>query len=100
MPTTRKYGPQVVLPAGSIAEPTLMIRRKFELKKSQKAIGLKIRALRESRNWTLEYCEERGYSNWRHLQKVESGQKNITLETILNVANLLGVHPAVLFEDV
>ena len=75
------------------------MKRKFNAKKVSKAIGLTIRHIRESKGMTLESCEERGYSDWTHLQKVESG-KNITIQTLVNIANLFGVHPADLLKDI
>jgi hypothetical protein len=76
-----------------------MGKRHFEPKKVSKALGLKIRELRNNKNWTLEECEEHGWLNWRHLQSIEAG-KNITIYTLINLSNLFGVHPSVLFEDI
>jgi transcriptional regulator with XRE-family HTH domain len=73
--------------------------KKFHPRRASKAIGLKIREIRTAKGWTLEYCEERGYKSWRHLQSIEAG-KNMTVQTLINVANLLGVHPAELLRDV
>lgn len=75
-----------------------MARRDAYSKKFSKALGLRIRALRESRGWTLEDTEEHGWKECSHLQRIESG-KNITLRTLLNVARLLGVHPSELLKD-
>lgn len=76
-----------------------MGRRQYEPKKVSKALGLKIRELRTRKGWTLEECEEYGWPNWRHLQSIEAG-KNITVHTLVNLANLLGVSPSVLLEEV
>lgn len=56
--------------------------------KQLKVFGEKLRALRESKGWTLEKTEEMGWPSWQHLQKIESGQKNITLLTILRIEEL------------
>lgn len=76
-----------------------MGKRKYEPRKAYKAIGLKVRALREARGWTLEATEEHGWHSWQQLQKIESG-RNIQVDTIIKLANLYGVHPAVLLEDI
>lgn len=75
-----------------------MAKRKIDPGKFSKALGLQIRAIRESKGWTLEECEEHDWPNWTHLQRIESG-KNITVQTLVNVANLFGVHPSVLLKD-
>jgi transcriptional regulator with XRE-family HTH domain len=61
---------------------------KNELKKAVKAVGLKVRAIRNEKGLTLEEVEAKGYPSWRHLQKVEAG-KNVTLETLLKLADSL-----------
>lgn len=76
-----------------------MGKRRYDAKKAYKAIGLKVRNLREKRRWTLEDCEEHGGISWQQLQKIESG-RNITIRTVIGLANLFNVHPAELLEDV
>lgn len=63
-----------------------------------KKLGLRVRSLRQERGWTLEECEERGITNWRHLQAVESG-KNVNVRTLVNIANLFNVKLSDLFID-
>jgi transcriptional regulator with XRE-family HTH domain len=82
-----------------ISDHIRMARRRFDPKKVSKALGLKIRQMRHDRGWTLEDCEEHGWTNWRHLQEIESG-KNITVHTLINLANLFGVHPIELLQDI
>ena len=76
-----------------------MAKRRYDQVKASKAIGLKIRQLRMERGWTLEETEEHGWPSWTHLQRIEGG-KNITVHTLISVANLFGVHPSKLLEDV
>ena len=52
--------------------------------------GVKLRRIREERNWTLEYTEEMGWPSWRHLQQIESG-KNITLITLKRISDLYDI---------
>ncbi len=64
--------------------------------KDFKKVGLEIRTRRLELGWTLEETEERGYPSWRHLQKVEAG-KNVTLETIYRIAQVLKTDPRSFF---
>lgn len=77
-----------------------MAKRRYQSEKANKAIGLTVRSLRERRGWTLEDAEEAGWHNWQQLQRIESGRGNITVRTIINLANLFGVHPKELLEDI
>ena len=42
--------------------------------------------------------EERGWPSWQHLQKIEAGQKNIGLTTLLALAAALDVRPGELVD--
>lgn len=75
-----------------------MAKRRYQSEKVYRAVGLKIRELRERREWILEDMDgEEGFS-WQQIQKIESGA-NITLRTIVRLANIFGVHPAELLSD-
>jgi transcriptional regulator with XRE-family HTH domain len=74
-----------------------MGKRRYDPHKVSKALGLRVRELRNKKGWTLEECEEHGWLNWRHLQAIESG-KNITIHTLVNLANLFGVSPSTILE--
>lgn len=76
-----------------------MAKRKFDPKKFSKALGLRIRQIRAEKGWTLEDCEEHGWPNWTHLQRIEAG-KNITIYTLVNIANLFGMHPSEILKDI
>lgn len=62
-----------------------------------KAIGARLRAIRLEKGWTLEETEEKGWSNWRHLQKIETG-KNITLVTLRKLSILYKIELSKIFE--
>lgn len=64
-----------------------------------KKLGLRLRQIREKKNWTLEDAEEHGWPSWQHLQKVESG-KNITVLTLLRLCKLYKVRPVEVFKDI
>lgn len=76
-----------------------MGKRQLDARKVLKKVGLRIRELRNDRNWTLEQCEEHGWLNWRYLQEIESGKANVTVQTLVNLCNLFGVTVAELFVD-
>jgi transcriptional regulator with XRE-family HTH domain len=75
-----------------------MGRKKNQNKAYYKSLGLRLRALRNKCELTLEETEERGVKSWKHLQRIESGDANITIETLLLLSHIYGVTPsAVLF---
>lgn len=76
-----------------------MAKKQYSPKKASKAIGLKVRQLRQARGWTLEDAESAGWVSWTHLQRIESG-KNMRLDTLIRLANLFGVHPAEILKDI
>ena len=63
-----------------------------------KALGAQLRSIRKSKGWTLEEAEQHGWTNWRHLQQVESG-KNITIITLRKIAKLYKVKLSEILED-
>ena len=73
-----------------------MVRNKSRIK--LKKFGLRVRSVRTSKGWTLEEMEERGWPSWQHLQKIEAGQKNIGLTTLLALAAALDVRPGELVD--
>lgn len=64
-----------------------------------KAFGLKLRELRIKKGWSLEDTEEHGWPSWQHMQKIETGQKNITILTIKKLCELYKIKYSELFED-
>ena len=74
------------------------MKQDLKYKKKLKAFGLKVRELRESKGWTLENTEDHGWSNWQHLQKIESG-KNVTLTTVFKICEVFNVKLTDLFKD-
>lgn len=62
-------------------------------------LGLRLRELRVMRNLTLEETEELGVKSWKHLQRIESGDANITMQTLLLLAKIYRVHPADVLKD-
>jgi transcriptional regulator with XRE-family HTH domain len=63
------------------------------------AIGLRIRALREERQLSLEELAHRSDLSFRGLIYIEHGRRNPGVLTLLKIAEGLGVLPAALFDD-
>lgn len=70
------------------------VRYKAELR----ALGQRIRALRQARKWTLEQASEASDVDLKHWQKLESGVINVTMVTLVRVADGLGETLASLFK--
>ncbi len=74
-------------------------KQRLNPKEFAKLLGQSIRRVRNSKGWSLEECERRGWGNWRHLQKIESGAP-ITMTTLLSIAQFFGVDPHDLLRDI
>jgi transcriptional regulator with XRE-family HTH domain len=59
-----------------------------------RALGLRLRSLRNQSGYTLEETEEHGVTSWKHLQRIESGEANVTIETLLVLSKIYKVHPS------
>lgn len=64
------------------------------------ALGARVREERQAQELTLERAAERMGLDWKHLQKIESGTVNVTLVTLLRIADGLRLPIARLFERV
>ena len=60
-------------------------------------LGARVRELRKQRRWTLETAAEAMSLDLKHLQKVEAGQLNVTLVTLVRIAEGLSVPMSKLF---
>jgi transcriptional regulator with XRE-family HTH domain len=58
------------------------------------ALGQRIRELRTARGWTQEEAAEAAGLVVRHYQKVEAGEVNLTIRTIVRLANAFKLEPA------
>jgi transcriptional regulator with XRE-family HTH domain len=58
-----------------------------------------VRALRHRAGFTLEQCAERSSLELTHLQKIEAGLVNVTLITLIRLANGLRVDIADFFSS-
>ena len=63
----------------------------------QRSLGRRIRAMRSKRGWTQEQFAEFCGLHRTYMGHVERGEKNVSLSTVLRVANALGVRISALF---
>ncbi|EYF05990.1 helix-turn-helix domain-containing protein [Chondromyces apiculatus] len=63
-------------------------------KELRRHLARNVRKHREAAGLTLEKAAERAGMNWRHIQKVEAGEVNVTLHTIARLAVALDADPA------
>jgi transcriptional regulator with XRE-family HTH domain len=61
-------------------------------------LGGNLRRLRIKRGWTQEYLAEATGLDLSYAQRVERGQVNVTLGTLVTFADALGVPPALLLK--
>ena len=66
-------------------------------KKNVAALGKQIRKLRQARGWTLEQAAEAMSMDATQLAKIEAGSLNVTLVTLVRIADGLDVKLAALF---
>jgi len=59
-------------------------------------LGGNVQRLRLKRGWTQEYLAELADLDLSYAQRVERGEVNVTLSTLANFADALGVQPGVL----
>jgi transcriptional regulator with XRE-family HTH domain len=83
---------------GSRGEPTIGITIEGGIETTEQLLrerlAVQVRALRTEQGLTLKVASERGGICWRHWQKIEAGEENITLRTLARVALALGKSPA------
>jgi len=70
---------------------------KAAYQRAARLLGLRIRSLRDLQGWTLEQAAAEMSIHETHLQKVESGMVNITLQTLFRIAAGLRVPTRSLF---
>lgn len=63
----------------------------IELEQTQKRIGNNIRELRKAKGWTQERLAEEAKINEKEPSHIEYGSRNLQLDTIVKIANALGV---------
>lgn len=66
------------------------MRASRRFKREAQGLGVRVRALRQERRWTLEQAAARMDLDLKHLQKIEAGTLNVTLVTLIRIADGLG----------
>lgn len=61
-------------------------------------LAANVRRLRQDAGLTLEEASHRAGLHWRHWQKVEAGEVNVTIGSLARLAGALDVEPARLLE--
>lgn len=84
-------------PNSSDERPSRLVKETRRFRSEAKALGLRVRALRLARAWTLEHAAERMQLDFKHLQKIEAGQINLTLASLVRISQGLGESIASLF---
>ena len=56
-------------------------------------LGEKIKALRLERKWTQEKFAEMARINDKEVSHIEAGRRNITIETLVKIANSFNTEP-------
>jgi len=63
----------------------------------QQILGKKIRVLRDMKGWSqLKLAHEIGYSSSGAISLIESGERGMSQDKIVETARLLGIHPSIL----
>lgn len=69
------------------------------LRQLQRRLAVNIRLLRRARNLSQEELSSATGLAVRHLQKVEAGEVNVTLRTLVSLAGALDVDPQDLLQE-
>ncbi len=80
--------------------PSQTYRSTKRFKAGARALGRRIRQLRHDRGLSLYEAAERLSVELSYLHRLESGALNVTLATLMRVADGLGVRVAELVQDV
>jgi transcriptional regulator with XRE-family HTH domain len=59
--------------------------------KTNVLLGKRLRALREKRGWSQEYCAEQCGLHRTYIGAVERGERNVTLDTVDKIASAFGM---------
>lgn len=73
--------------------------KQFNAVEIQRRLGRAVRGARLARGLTQEEVARRSGFGWRHIQKIEAGEVNVTLRTICMLAIAVGVDPGVLLRE-
>jgi transcriptional regulator with XRE-family HTH domain len=73
------------------------VRLPLAERRTRERVAANLRRLREAADLTLEEAGDRANIHWRHWQKIEAGEVNLTLRSLTRLAGGLGVDVDQLF---
>ena len=79
--------------------PSRLVRDSTSYAKAVEELGTAVRKLRQARKWTLEQAGEEMGFDATQIAKIEAGAVNITLVTLVRLADGFGVPIKALFVD-
>jgi DNA-binding Xre family transcriptional regulator len=62
-------------------------------------LSINVRTMRNAAALTLKKASERAEMHWRHWQKIEAGEVNVTLQTLVRLGDALDIDPADLLRE-
>jgi transcriptional regulator with XRE-family HTH domain len=77
--------------------PSRTARETAAYRRAVRQLGGRLKELRTERGWTLEHAAELADMDLKHWQKIEAGQLNVTMVTLVRMAEGLGVGLGELF---
>jgi ribosome-binding protein aMBF1 (putative translation factor) len=80
----------------SCNRPAPRRRQKVSVDQMQRRVGLQVRSARQAKNLSVREAAATGELHWRHWQKIEGGEINLTLQTLVALGKSLDVDPAAL----
>ncbi len=66
----------------------------------QEQFGSRVRDLRKGRGWTQEQLADAAGRHWTYIGGIERGERNITLQVVVDIARALDVDIKELFRGV
>lgn len=76
-----------------------MSRRSVTEDVLRQRLRVNVRSLRHAAGLTLKKGSERAEMHWRHWQKIEAGEVNVTLQTLVRLGESLDVDPSDLLRE-
>jgi transcriptional regulator with XRE-family HTH domain len=74
-------------------------RRAISEEVLRQRLSINVRSLRNAAGLTLKKASERAEMHWRHWQKIEAGEVNVTLQTLVRLGDSLDIDPADLLRE-
>jgi transcriptional regulator with XRE-family HTH domain len=65
----------------------------------RRRLAINVRALRAKAGYTVKRASARAEMHWRHWQKIEAGDTNATIATVVKMADALDVDPKELLRE-